>query len=574
MLELIGKTAGKYQIMERAGQGGMGAIYKALDTTTNQIVALKVLYAAMALDPKIEARFAREIEVLRSLDHPHILPILDYGNIQGVPYIVMPFYPHGTLRELINQGISRQQGIRIIKQVSDALEYAHGRAVIHRDVKPSNILLDEKGNAVLSDFGLAYLPDSSMSLTGSALIGTPAYMSPEQCRGEEINGASDQYSLAVVIYEMVTNKTPFDADSPMAMIYKHINDPLPYPRAVNRNVPAEVEEVLLKALSKDQAQRYPSLAAFNRAFLVAAVPEGFGLSPFAIRWRKLRSRFKRFRQRMNQSIDNLRNSPRFRRGVRVALTLAVFLAIPLGFWAIVGFGVGSGEADAAPGLDATSIVATVFVGFEQTLAAGGEGLSEDDMATAVQATIASMIVDAAITPTPTKVESTPTASPSSSPTPTNTPVPTATQPPTATRRPATKTPVPPPTLTPVPTATKTLIPDPCENLAASSFNVEGQYARWLVTNGRSEAVAITTVYIDWPQEPNHKLKRIKFDGSVVYDELDYEPPTQVNFGEVEGLSIGASQSKPLLFEFYSTAALEDYALKLIFDNGCTLWDYR
>ncbi|MGD8815354.1 MAG: serine/threonine-protein kinase, partial [Anaerolineales bacterium] len=201
MLELIGKTAGKYQIMERAGQGGMGAIYKARDTTTNQIVALKVLYAAMALDPKIEARFAREIEVLRSLDHPHILPILDYGDIQGVPYIVMPFYPHGSLRELINQGISRQQGIRIIKQVSDALEYAHGHAVIHRDVKPSNILLDEKGNAVLSDFGLAYLPDSSMSLTGSALIGTPAYMSPEQCRGEEINGASDQYSLAVVIYE-------------------------------------------------------------------------------------------------------------------------------------------------------------------------------------------------------------------------------------------------------------------------------------------------------------------------------------------------------------------------------------
>jgi hypothetical protein len=360
----------------------------------------------------------------------------------------------------------------------------------------------------------------------------------------------------------------------MAMIYKHINDPLPDPRAVNRNVPAEVEEVLLKALSKDQAQRYPSLAAFNRAFLVAAVPEGFGLSPLVIHWRKLRSRFKRFRQRINQSIDNLRNSPRFRRGVRVALTLAVLLAIPLGFWAIVGIGVGSGEADAAPGLDATSIVATVFVGFEQTLAAGGEGLSEDDMATAVQATIASMIVDAAITPTPMMVESTPTASPSSSPTPTNIPVPTTTKPPTSTPRPATKTPVPPPTLTPVPTATKPLIPDPCENLTASSFSIEGQYASWLVTNGRSEAVAITTVYIDWPQEPNHKLKRIKFNGSVVYDELDYEPPTQVNIGEVGGLSIGASQSKLLLFEFYSTAALEDYALKLIFDNSCTLWDYR
>jgi len=421
-----------------------------------------------------------------------------------------------------------------------------------------------------------------MSLTGSALIGTPAYMSPEQCRGEEINGASDQYSLAVVIYEMVTNKTPFDADTPMALIYKHINDPLPDPRDVNRNVPAEVEEVLLKALSKDQTQRYPSVAAFNRAFLVAAVPEAFGLSPFAIRWRKLRSRFKRFRQRMNQSIDDLRNSPRFRRGVRVALTLAVFLAIPLGFWSIVGLGIGSGEADAAPGPDATSIVATVFAAFEQTLAAGGEGLSEDDMATAVQATIASMIADAA-TPTGTSTSSpTPTATETSSPTPTQTPVPTATLPPTSTRRPATKTPVPPPTktpkppptLTPVPTATKTPVPDPCDGLIASSFYVEEEYAGWMVTNGRAEAVAITTVYINWPQEPNHKLKRIKFNGAVVYDELDYEPSTNVNFGEVEGLSIGASQSKPLLFEFYYDAALEGYDLKLIFNNGCTLWDYR
>jgi hypothetical protein len=202
-------------------------------------------------------------------------------------------------------------------------------------------------------------------------------------------------------------------------------------------------------------------------------------------------------------------------------------------------------------------------------------LSEDDMATAVQATIASMLAEAAITPTPTKVESTPT----SSPTPTNTqpPTPTSTRRPISTRRPpppATKTPVPPPTLTPVPTAIKTPIPDPCENLTASSFNVDGQYASWLVTNGRSETVAITTVYIDWPQEPNHKLKRIKFNGGVVYDELDYEPATQVNFGEVEGLSIGASQSKQLLFEFYYDAALDGYSLKLIFDNGCTLWDYR
>jgi serine/threonine protein kinase len=496
----------------------------------------------------------------------------------------MPFYPHGTLRELIDKGLSRQHGIRIIKQVSEALEYAHGCAVIHRDVKPSNVLMDENGNAVLSDFGLAHLPDSSMSLTGSALIGTPAYMSPEQCRGEEINGASDQYSLAVVIYEMVTNKMPFDADTPMALIYKHINDPLPDPRAVNRNVPAEVEEVLLKALSKDQFQRYPSVAAFNRAFLVAAVPEAFGLSPFAIRWRKLRSRFKRFRQRMNQSIDDLRNSPRFRRGVRVALTLAVFLAIPLGFWSIVGLGIGSGEADAAPGPDATSIVATVFAAFEQTLAAGGEGLSEDDMATAVQATIASMIADAA-TPTGTSTSSpTPTATPTSSPTPTQTPVPSATLPPTSTRRPATKTPVPPPTktpkppptLTPVPTATKTPVPDPCENLTASSFNVDivGQTASWMVTNGRPEAVAITTLHIYWPQETNHKLKRIKFNGAVIYDELDYETPTQLNFGEGEGLIIGASQSKQLWFEFYSAPLYEGYTLKLTFNNGCQLRDDR
>jgi hypothetical protein len=605
MLEISEKTIGKYLIIERAGHGGMSAIFKALDTVTHKTVALKILSAAMAADPTFKARFAREIEVLRSLDHSHILPIVDYGEFRGLPYIVMPFYTHGTLKDMMEKGVPLNAGIRIIKQISEALEYAHGLGITHRDVKPSNILLDQNGNAVLSDFGIAQMSDASLSLTGSGLIGTPQYMSPEQCRGKKISGASDQYSLAVVLYEMVTGRTPFDAETPMALMLHHLNDPIPNPRDINKNVPEVVEEVLLKALSKDPGDRYPSVGAFKQAFLEAATPLAMGLTPFAIRMRKLRYRIRRTRQRFNKFMDDLRASPTFRRTVRIGLTFAIFLAIPIAYWTIVAFGFGSGEADAAPGPDATSIAATIWAGFEQTLVAGGEGLSEDDLATAVHATIMAMMEEANGTPSPTsdggspdgptspsagssnkpgpaKQDATATPTPSLTPTPTETytptptatatltPTPTATNTPrpTATKRP-TSTPKPPPTATKVPV-------DPCEGLSYTEFIVEGEYVGWMLTNGSEETMVIKGMHIYWPDLPNEQLNRIFFDRELVWSEIDYESPTYLSFGgsTCPCPTISPGQSKPWGFEFGATAALEGYRFKTIFENGCYLWDER
>jgi serine/threonine-protein kinase len=440
MLEISGQTIGKYRILERVGHGGMSAIYKALDTSTDTTVALKVLSAAMASDPTFEARFSREIEVLRTLDHPHILPILDYGDIAGLAYIVMPFYQHGTLQDRMSAGLGLDEGIRIFEQVSRALDYAHSQGITHRDVKPTNILLGEDGNAVLSDFGFAHMSDCSLSLTGSALIGTPAYMSPEQCRGEEICGASDQYSLAIVAFEMVTGKPPFQADTPMALVFKHLNDPIPNLCDINPRIPDEVEDVILKALSKDPNRRYASVAAFNKAFQVAVAPTKSSLSKVALRWQRLRIRFNRFRRRFDLFSNQVTRSPAFLPRLRVGLAVAVSVAIPMAVWAVGSLGPGARGANAAANMiDPTSIAATIIAGFEADNA-GGEGMSADEMSTAIAATVASLNESLVGGAAATDIPSTPTATPSPSPTLTSTPQPYV--PPTATSY------VPPPTATP------------------------------------------------------------------------------------------------------------------------------
>ena len=158
------------------------------------------------------------------------------------------------------------QGGRIVDQLASALSYAHENGVIHRDVKPSNVLLDDQGNAVLSDFGFARPQDASQNLTGSALIGTPAYMSPEQCRGEPIDARSDQYSFAIMLYQITTGQLPFDGETPMAVAMKHVSVPLPRPRSVSPSLPEGIELVLIKALAKDPALRFASIKDLNQAF--------------------------------------------------------------------------------------------------------------------------------------------------------------------------------------------------------------------------------------------------------------------------------------------------------------------
>ena len=264
---LEGSTLGEYHILEKIGQGGMTTVYKALDLARSRVVALKVLSPYIAQDVGFKTRFQREIELLGKMRHPNIVPILNFGEDGLYAYIVMPLIPKGTLQDRLRSSpMDPFEAGRLVNDLTAALSYAHGKGIVHRDVKASNILMDDSGHALLSDFGFAHINDLSLSLTGSALIGTPAFMSPEQCKGEAVDARSDQYSLGVVLYQMFTGKLPFDGDTPMAVAVQHINEPLPRPRRVNPDLPEMIDQVLVKALSKKPGHRYPDIEALNAAF--------------------------------------------------------------------------------------------------------------------------------------------------------------------------------------------------------------------------------------------------------------------------------------------------------------------
>ncbi len=274
MEDLTGKQFGPYQVVAPLGEGGMAAVYKAYQPGVDRYVALKILPRHFAGDPLFVSRFEQEAKVLAKLQHPHILPVFDFGQADGYTYIVMPFLQSSDLTALVRtQTLSLAQIRRIISQVGDALDYAHSRGLVHRDVKPSNVLLDERGNCLLTDFGIAKIVESSSKLTATGgIIGTPSYMAPEQGMGEPVDGRSDIYALGIMLYEMATGRVPYQAETPMAVMIKHLNDPLPLPRHLNPALPEAVERVILKALAKNPQDRYATAGEMVRA-LQAAIPE-------------------------------------------------------------------------------------------------------------------------------------------------------------------------------------------------------------------------------------------------------------------------------------------------------------
>lgn len=276
MEDLTGKQLSSYQIVAPLGEGGMAAVYKAYQPGMDRYVALKILPRHFARDPQFVARFEQEAKVLAKLQHPHILPVFDYGEADGYTYIVMPFLQSGDLTDLLKgQPLSLAQTGRIISQIGDALDYAHSQGLIHRDVKPSNVLLDERGNCLLTDFGIAKIVESSSNLTATGgILGTPAYMSPEQGLAQKLDGRSDIYSLGIMLYELATGRVPYQAETPMAVVIKHMNDPLPPPRQVNSALPEAVERVILKALAKQPENRYATAGEMVRALQAAVVKVG------------------------------------------------------------------------------------------------------------------------------------------------------------------------------------------------------------------------------------------------------------------------------------------------------------
>ena len=245
----------------------MAAVYKAYQPAMERFVAIKVLPRHMSSSEEYTARFRREARLVAQLQHPHILPVFDYGESEGYPYIVMPFIVSGTLADILrNQKVSLPEARRIISQIGEALSYAHARGMIHRDVKPSNILIDESGNCLLTDFGLARMTETEENLTNSgAIMGTPAYMSPEQGTGSGTDQRSDIYSLGIILYEMLTGRVPYTAETPIAVVFKHVQDPLPSARKLNPYLSEGLELVLLKSLAKNPAERYQTADAFVKA---------------------------------------------------------------------------------------------------------------------------------------------------------------------------------------------------------------------------------------------------------------------------------------------------------------------
>ncbi len=280
-MDLIGKTLGQYHIVESIGHGGMASVFKARQPALDRFVAVKVLLPQQAGTPEFRERFIREAKAIAQLNHPNILPVIDYGQDDDLIYIVMKYVAGGTLAERLKHPIDLATTTSLIVQIASALDHAHQRGIIHRDIKPSNVLLDDGEWVQLADFGLAKLLAGDQALTTSGLsMGTPAYLSPEQGQGTAIDHHADIYSLGVMLYEMVTGRLPFAAETPMGVIIKHIYEqPLP-PRTLNPDIPEALEAVILKGLTKPIEQRYHSAGELARALQLAmsAMP-ALALSP-------------------------------------------------------------------------------------------------------------------------------------------------------------------------------------------------------------------------------------------------------------------------------------------------------
>lgn len=264
MNDMIGKSLGKYQIIEPLGEGGMATVYKAFDPGLERYVAVKIIRTVGQVDPNFLLRFQREARALAKLDHPYILKVLDYGEQDGMPYLVMPYLAHGTLKKLTRSRLPYDRAINILLPIADALSYAHKRKIIHRDIKPANILFGESDEPILSDFGIAKILDQreQVQLTNTGLgIGTPAYMAPEQWNGVA-DERTDIYALGIVLYELITGRCPFQADTPAAILIKQVQDPLPRPRTFAPDIPETVEKVIFKALAKDPSLRFQTMQEF------------------------------------------------------------------------------------------------------------------------------------------------------------------------------------------------------------------------------------------------------------------------------------------------------------------------
>ena len=271
--------SGRYQLMERLGQGGMAEVYKAYQESLDRYLAIKFMHPFLAETPQFQQRFQREARSVATLHHPNIVQVIDFDWTGGSAYMVMEFIDGSTLdARLLELAEHRErlplaESVRIARDAALALAYAHGHDIVHRDIKPANIMLERSGRVVLTDFGLAKLVSVSRFTASGAIIGTPAYMAPEQALGQAGDKRVDIYALGVLLYEMVTGQLPFEAENAIALVLMHLNQAVPLPRTLNPDLPEGLEQVILKALAKQPEARFQSadeLAAHLNYFLAPA----------------------------------------------------------------------------------------------------------------------------------------------------------------------------------------------------------------------------------------------------------------------------------------------------------------
>ncbi|MCB8962274.1 MAG: protein kinase [Ardenticatenales bacterium] len=264
-----GQTIGKYKLIRRLGQGGMAQVYQAIQPTIDRPVAIKVMHSHLAENDDFLARFKREARGMGLLRHPNIVSILDFDNAGDIYFMVMDFIEGPTLQSYLEKHapLSAMQSLQITRQLASALAYAHHRGTVHRDIKPGNVMFTDESckDVVLTDFGIARLMDGANLTMSGTISGTPSYMSPEAAQGARVDDRADIYSLGVILYEMVTGRTPYEGDTPIAVIMKHVTEPLPPPTAINPNIPDDVVRIIERSLAKKPEDRFPSAAAMVSA---------------------------------------------------------------------------------------------------------------------------------------------------------------------------------------------------------------------------------------------------------------------------------------------------------------------
>lgn len=460
---------GRYEVLRELGRGGMATVYLARDPAFRRRVAVKVLPPGFAHTPEFRARFEREAQVIAALEHAYIVPVYDFGEdtVTEQPFLVMRYMPGGTLVDRIaGRPMPLAHIAPIVQRLAEALEEAHSQSIIHRDLKPANVMFDARDQAFLSDFGLAKMFDNSATaITLTGVMGTPAYMSPEQALGEDLDGRSDVYALGVVLYEMLTGRQPYEAKTPAAMMIKHVTVITPLVDTEQLHLPKECNQVLATALAKDREERYRTPGALAEA-VMALAPSGRTRKPKALPPRR-QSRELDAQPTLQLFSSMLGLDPLATRktvalgrallGGALAGGLVLFLV--LGYWWLSNTG--------------------SVVGATNTLTST---LATPNTLPPAATTTSAIIVNPATAEPSRTTETLPSFTPPSpaSPAPSatriviNTPVPTTPVPtlfvqPTAapTQRPASTNPPPPPTNTNLPPATNTNPPPPTETVLPS-----------------------------------------------------------------------------------------------------------